>query len=226
MPKLRTASQFLERLDAELSWRKHDISSMVSAVNGSKGLARRALVRALVAITYAHWEGFTKAAVASYAQHISLQGKTYDSLIVSLAGLRALETVSTLGEIKRRIFSSSVLLNKLYSIGSETASISLESKFAKVGNLNYSMFTEMMEFVGIDTSTYSSKSALIDESLLKRRNTIAHGEFIELDEDEAQALVVEIFAILDRIKDDLGGAAAAKSYLRNPAHARPKEGAL
>lgn len=214
MAKLRTVSLFVSELDRELSWRKHDISAVAGALDKARGKAREALVRALIAVTYAHWEGFNKAALIAYADHITLQGKSYGSLRRSLSGLKATEIVQNLSEIKRKIFTSAILLERLHLIENQKANINLHSRFSKIGNLNYELFAEMISFFGIDPLSYATKAALIDESLLKSRNSIAHGDFLAIDEIKARALSKEVLSMLDRIKEDLSDAAFLKSYLR------------
>jgi hypothetical protein len=215
MAKLRTAALFVARLDAELAWRKQDIAAVTSALSKSNGRGRDALIRALLAITYAHWEGFNKAAFIAYGEHISLQGKDYGGLIRSLSGMRAIENVKLLSEIRRKVFASANILESLHGIESEKAVINISARFSKIGNLNYELFVEMMGFFGIDTAKYATKSVMIDESLLKRRNSIAHGDYLDVEYEDAISLSKEILEILGRIKDDLGDAAALKSYLRS-----------
>lgn len=58
-------------------------------------------------------------------------------------------------------------------------------------NLNFEVFSDICIVCGLDPRSFETSSGFIDVLLLKRRNSIAHGEetFVELDD-------------LDRIADD------------------------
>ncbi|MEO1802072.1 MAG: MAE_28990/MAE_18760 family HEPN-like nuclease, partial [Cyanobacteria bacterium J06629_2] len=69
--------------------------------------------------------------------------------------------------------------------------------------------------LGIDFSSYSTKSVLIDTKLLKARNEIAHGEYSTSDRDEYLELHVEVINMLDLFSNDIQNAAITKDYLRS-----------
>jgi len=55
---------------------------------------------------------------------------------------------------------------------------------------------------------------LVDESLLKRRNRIAHGQYLEIEADAFDDLVEEVLELLRWFKTDLENALATQAYLR------------
>jgi hypothetical protein len=66
--------------------------------------------------------------------------------------------------------------------------------------------------VGIDPSPYESRYHLIDESLLKRRNNIAHGDYLEVTRDDWVGLADEILLMLRQLKTDIENAIVLASF--------------
>jgi hypothetical protein len=80
-------------------------------------------------------------------------------------------------------------------------------------NLNSEVFQEIAGWIGVDTAKYETKFNLVNESLVKRRNQIAHGEFLEIDENAFHDLVDETLLLLRWFKTDLENAIAVNSHL-------------
>jgi len=55
---------------------------------------------------------------------------------------------------------------------------------------------------------------LIDESLLKRRNNIAHGEYLDLGAEDFLTLVDDVTMLMRSYKNDVSNAASTRSYRR------------
>ena len=79
MPKIRTVAQLQEALDAEIVWRIREIATFKLVTKTEEG-NRKAFLRAGVALVYAHWEGFIKAASAAYLNFVDSQGHMYRDL--------------------------------------------------------------------------------------------------------------------------------------------------
>lgn len=60
MRKLRTLPELMSALSDELVWRQTEIVNLRMEAATAKELARKAILRAGVALAYAHWEGFVK----------------------------------------------------------------------------------------------------------------------------------------------------------------------
>lgn len=61
---IRTTDEFLAKVDAQLIWRRKELTDLRVLVQGSSGNAipQSMLIRAGIALLYAHWEGFVKTA--------------------------------------------------------------------------------------------------------------------------------------------------------------------
>ncbi len=76
------------------------------------------------------------------------------------------------------------------------------------------MFEQIGEFIAVRTAGYATRKQLIDESLLRQRNEIAHGEYILIDPSSFNDLSVEILGIMRQFKNDVQNAVSLKAYLR------------
>ena len=79
MAKIRTLTQLQEVLDADMSWRIKEIADFKLATK-DRAATSRTFVRAGVALIYAHWEGFIKAASENYLNYVGNQGHIYRDL--------------------------------------------------------------------------------------------------------------------------------------------------
>ena len=75
LPMTKPFSEFdlSDQLVSDRTWRIREISDLQSAVNKADPIGRRVLLRASVAICYAHWEGYVRFAARKYLEHIALR---------------------------------------------------------------------------------------------------------------------------------------------------------
>jgi hypothetical protein len=210
----RTADQLQEKLDEDFAWRLQEIAAIRKSIRSASGRNQLTLLRAAVPLLYAHWEGFIKTAAFRYAGYISSIGIKFREAKESLAGLKALAYVKQLHPITKRIFVASELLSALHEVENQAVDIDLEPYIANVGNLSYDIFEQIAGFLCIDPTGYAVKKQLIDESLLSRRNGIAHGDYLLIDPDGFESLSNEVIVLMRQFKTDIENGAALKSYLR------------
>ena len=67
--------------------------------------------------------------------------------------------------------------------------------------------------MGLDIYKYEPYYKLIDERLLKNRNEIAHGEYLNIDIKLIDELHNEVVKIMRWFKDDIENYASEKKYL-------------
>lgn len=212
MSKIRTLDQLQEALDTEMGWRIKEISAVKLATK-TEDESRKVFVRAGVAIVYAHWEGFIKAASEAYLNYVGNQGHAYRDLkscfaVLGLKGKLALLTHSR--QAKPKIDAFDFVLGEL----DEPARISMSSAVDTESNLTSKVFANIATALDIETGSYETKFHLIDESLVRRRNKIAHGEYLDLGADDFRTLADEVLQMMRNYKTDLENAASMKSYRR------------
>jgi hypothetical protein len=174
---------------------------------------RSTCIRAAVALLYAHWEGFIKAASEAYLSFVALQGLRYNELSPGLLAvcfrghLVSLREVSGLAAHKD--FAEFVLTGL-----SSRARLRTEGAVQTKSNLDSRRLKYIICMLGLDFSPYELKQNLIDTQLLKWRNTIAHGQYLCPSQEDFESLYQDVAALIRDFKDQLANAAAQGNYRR------------
>jgi hypothetical protein len=212
MKKLRTRADFQEFLDKEFAWRLKEMADIKAAIRAAEPTSRKAIIRAGVPILYAHWEGFVKGASEALLTFINNQGCTYRSLkpcFIVFGAKKKVHDLSTSGDAVQNIAAVEFFLNELDS----RADITFAGSINTEANLNSKVFERIATSVGVNAGTYETKYVLIDSSLLKRRNNIAHGEFLDVERDDFEKLSDEVIILLRFYKNDLQNLVQTNYYL-------------
>lgn len=212
MAKIRTLSQFQEALDADMGWRIREISTfrLASKKNSAE---QPALIRGGVAILYAHWEGFIKSSSENYLNFVNNQGHRYRELKTCFVVFGMKRQLALLSD-SRKSMKSIEALNFVLTELDKPAQMSLSSAINTESNLRSSVFTNIATSIDIALDRYETKFNLIDKSLVDRRNSIAHGEYLDLKPDEFIELADEMLTLMRWYKTDLENAASLASYKR------------
>lgn len=210
MPDVRTLDLFQNALDIEMAWRVKEVGTFVTA-SKSDSKTRKAFVRAGVALLYAHWEGFVKESARLYLEFVSHRGHSYGELqsCFSVIGLSSkLNKLTQAKNVQLNVEAFDFIKLSM----SKRAQINKPESISTNSNLSSNVFKNILFSVGLAPTKYETKFNLIDESLVRRRNKIAHGEYLDIDYPEFQALVKEILLTMRWFKTDLLNAASLKSY--------------
>ncbi len=213
--KLKTAEQLSDRLSKELAWRKKELSDVKSLVE-TKSFSdsrHKALVRSGICLLYAHWEGFVKLAANSYLEYVRMQKLCYEELASNFLALAMKEKLKEAKETNKPSLYIPVCDFFLDELNQRC--LLPKDAISTASNLSSEIFKEITHTLGIDFSTYSTKSVLIDTKLLKTRNEIAHGEYSTFDREEYIELHSEVIAMLDLFRNQIENAAINKDYMRN-----------
>ncbi len=209
--KLRTLSQLQDHLDREYSWRLKEISDIKLTIKSAISVHQKTLIRAGVPLLYAHWEGFVKSAAEGYINFVSYRRLRLNDLSSNFVALAAKKHLSSLTNSSSGRLNISAV-DYFRSEMSSRADISSSSSINTKSNLSSSVFEGIAITIGINHSRYSTKYNLIDSSLVGQRNSIAHGEYLELDNDSYSILSDEIIDLLRWVKDDIENCAYTGEY--------------
>lgn len=164
-------------LEKDLKWREAELASLKRlAINASdENVAHRALLRAMWALLYAHFEGFTKFCwdtVLDYVQSASISTNLLDDNF----SLLALEPVF---KNHRANLESGAILS-FFSTGLPAALLATaqfpdESRLKTESNLWPNIFERESSRLGIQCDELAKHRNRI-KSLVARRNDIAHGK--------------------------------------------------
>ncbi|GGQ63093.1 MAE_28990/MAE_18760 family HEPN-like nuclease [Streptomyces asoensis] len=211
--KIRTTERLYDYISADLGWRKKELSVFKGQVERAEFRVQPALLRASIALLYAHWEGFVKNSAHAYLCYLASLKLNYLQLRPELAALAMRARLEEF-ETTNKAEIHAALIRDVREDASSRARIPTNRDAVRTfSNLNYDRLCDILCSVGCDFSRYSPYEDLIDEQLLAARNRIAHGEedYIRLtDWDDVR---VEIIKMMDDISNQILNSATQKSYL-------------
>ncbi|HPI40997.1 MAG TPA: MAE_28990/MAE_18760 family HEPN-like nuclease [Pseudobdellovibrionaceae bacterium] len=210
--KIRTKENFIDLIDKEIAWRKKELSFLKSNVKENSPNYKTHL-RSAIVLLYAHWEGFVKNSCELYLSYVKTQKLNYNQLSENIIALSLKNNLRDFEQSNKSTIHCQVvdfLLNSL----NQRANIPDNDTIKTGSNLTSSVLREILTSVGLDYKEYELKNNLIDSVLLKNRNSIAHGEFVELNELNYIELYLDILAIMDDIKNRLSNSVVLESFKR------------
>jgi hypothetical protein len=211
--KVRTEALLYDAVDGDLIWRKKELTQLKFLLENSSARQdqRAALLRSSVPLLYAHWEGFIKSAGRAYLEYIASQRLRYDQLappILALAARRVLSQASASKRIRAHIDVTEFFRGALDA----ESDIPYKDGITTKANLSSEVLREIMLTLGLDFQPFETKAVLIDESLLAARNTIAHGEYLQIDEARYSELTHEVLTMMEWFRTQVENAAVLKQF--------------
>ena len=214
MKKIRTLGMLQDFLDGEFSWRLKEVADLKIAVRKEIGETQKTFIRASVPMIYAHWEGFVKNSTIGYLNFVNCQRLRYDQLtscFIVFGIKRRLNELTQSHKARLNIEAVDFFFDELGNRAKIKPIKAIETK----SNLNSNIFENISLSIGIDPSPYKTRYNFIDISLLKRRNEIAHGKYIDLEVEDCRTLADEVLFLMRKYKDDIEYAADQKLYMRS-----------
>lgn len=184
MAKINTLEKLEKKIDRDISWRKKELTFLKSQLilNKSKNLA---LINTRICATflYAHWEGLIKNSSNYYLEYVSSQNipiKHYES---NFLAIYLKDHFQNCANSKKPSFRKN-LITAIINRDLISDNFQSVSTVNTLSNLNVDQFHTISEYIGVDVSILMLDKVLIDEKLLKWRNSIAHGNQEQIDIEE------------------------------------------
>jgi len=211
MSKPYSEADFSTQLEVDRSWRLKEISDLKTAARAADSSLRRVLLRSLVTICYAHWEGFVRFAARKYLEYVALRKHSYGSLDRQFLRNYFLPRLAALSNSRASVREMCGLVDEILN--------SSERRFARVNldlidtksNLNFNVLLEICLVCSIPTEPFEKHESFVDVFLLKRRNGIAHGEDTYLEINDVDELTDNTVAMMRAF----GNALENHIYLKN-----------
>ncbi len=212
--KARTLTDLSEELDSEFTWRFSEIRAMKQCVKSVLTPSQTsAIIRAGVALLYAHFEGFVKESGGIYLQHISMQRlkngnlKT-NFLINSINNSIKKDGVDSI--YKTRDLTQ--LLESLFEKYNDRSNIQYKNSVNTKSNLWFNVLEDIFSNLHLPIRNIRLRKAKINE-LVDSRNSIAHGKYLEIDKEYYIELVDIILDTMKLIKGQIETSASNQDYI-------------
>ncbi len=220
----KTLTYFYELVEKDYAWRISELSNYRSAlITEQNEKAKKAKIRAGVALLYAHWEGFIKQLANWYYDFVSFQSHNISDLSESFASIILRAELKIL-ENSNKIKDHQRVIKMIFEGMNKTAYFSSKSPI-RTSNLKFEIFEDVCILLGIDPIEFESRykrgfdrniRLTIDEDLVGQRNSIAHGEYLPISIEEYKKLYdIVVNGFLYNFKEIVMDCATNKKYLRS-----------
>lgn len=211
MSKPYTEHDLSSIFDSDLIWRRKELSDMKAAIKTADLSSKPALLRAIIAMSYAHWEGYVRTCANRYFEHLTLRKKPF------LEFERQIYVNSILGRLNA--MHSGVSLNERCKLINDILD-GRGGKFSYLNpdlvdtrsNLNTDAIKDICMICGVDSNHFEQNRTFLDILLLKRRNAIAHGQQEYIQTDEIDEFVGNLLAIMGFFRNLLENKVYTKAY--------------
>lgn len=210
--KIRTVEELDNRIREDFTWRRHEMTFFNQQLRQGARIQKRSLLRASVAILYAHWEGFIKTSCHYYLCYVASLRLSTEKLSPPLAALslRALINKSTDSR-------SSILHNEMVVVIRESAHErarvpAQRDAIQTASNLSFSVLEDILISIGLDPAPYEYARDLINDNLVNYRNKIAHGENEVISEQDWDELESEVLTLMESVATEIVNSASNKRY--------------
>lgn len=195
MSKPNTADDLSKQINDDRTWRIREISDLSNAVRRADAISQKVLLRALVTICYAHWEGYVRYVAQKYIDHVALKRLSLSSLSLQFTRNYFLPRLSSLSSGKGSLSGKCQLIDEILNSSGNRFSRIHPDLVNTRSNLSFAVFADICLICDLPIKDFRDRETFIDIVLLRRRNAIAHGEeaFIDVsDRDDISNGTIEI----------------------------------
>ena len=213
--KIRATTELVDFLDQTLAWRRKEITSLHFCIQrANRDHERKTLIRAAIPILYAHWEGFSKRACEAYLELVSRRGLPYEQLKTNFLAIASKGAIREAGQSNQMQLYLNVIEFATFNQGN-MGNFTFNGSIDAEDNLSSRVFRNLLTTLGFVCDDYfASRFLLLDGSLLKWRNEIAHGERTQASDPDYDQLHHLVIQLVDHLKTLLENSAVTESYRR------------
>ncbi len=158
-------------------------------------------------------EGYTKNSLLNYWKFVATKRLAYDDLALNFVALAVEREVARAGvkATEQRLLR----VRRLAEGGSDRA-LMVDREIDTQSNLSSEVLSDLFLKLGLVEGPIAARANFIDHSLVRVRNSVAHGEYLDLSVavyDETHAGVLDL---MRWVRTAVSNAAATSSYRRAP----------
>ncbi|WP_394143078.1 MAE_28990/MAE_18760 family HEPN-like nuclease [Vibrio atypicus] len=213
--KIRSLTELDDQLSKDLSWRRKEFTSLKFMVSSSRKHEKTILMRASIAMLYAHWEGHIKFCAQAYITYLKHVAPSYKQMTNNFIQMSAGEKFKEGFSIKR-FSSQQEIFEYLTKDQDDKFDVNENVVIDTESNLKYEVVFNILGQLGLDTTVFELKENFINSKLLKCRNAIAHGDRLSEQDliDTHTELEKELLLMIETFQNLILNAAENKSYLK------------
>jgi hypothetical protein len=213
--KRLTREALIDVTDADLAWRRLELSTLRAEIGHSTGKAVDTAARAAVALAYAHWEGYVVVASRSLVEYVVGLRLNYDQLADSYVALCLTGRLKEAEQSTRRIGRHIDVVRMLRQSEQRAYFPDRDAMIQAEGNLKSEKFRDLVERLGLDETPFELHYRWLDSELLRRRNQIAHGQAGYADETFALDAITTVGTLLDQFRTAVQNAVVLEAFKRS-----------
>ncbi len=213
MSKIYTDDAFEEIVTQDFVWRLKEISSLKTAIRKSSSNEQTALLRAFVALLYAHWEGHVKFCATSYFEFLTLKKLRFSQLRGQMYRNYFMAKLDALSLQKSSLAQKCSLIDEILTSANDRFS-RINPRLVDTGsNLKFEILMNICQICDVDRALFADDEDFLDRVVLKRRNSIAHGEEIYIGLDELDPVSEKALELMRKFRDALQNKVALREFL-------------
>lgn len=212
MSKPYTEQDLSENFDADLNWRRKELSDLKAAVKTADPYSKPALLRAIVAMSYAHWEGYVRTCANRYFEHLTLRKKPFTDFERQIYVNSVLGRLDALHRSRVSLKERCQLVNDILDGGGGRFSYVNPDLVDTRSNLNTDVIRDICLICGVESNDFELNRTFLDLLLLKRRNSIAHGQPEQIQLKDIDDFVAKVLSLMALFRNLLENKVYTKSY--------------
>lgn len=212
MSKPYTEQNLSDIFDVDLIWRRKELSDLKAAIKAADDAAKPVFLRALIAMGYAHWEGYVRECANRYFEYLTIRKRPFTEFERQIYINSHLIRLDALYQSRTNLQARCKLINDILDGGNGRFSFINPELIDTRSNLNTDVIKDICVICNVDSSHFEQHRMFLDVLVLKRRNAIAHGqqEFIRID--EIDDLIGTILSLMSSFRNLLENKIYTKSY--------------
>jgi hypothetical protein len=207
-----TEQDLSDLFDEDVIWRRRELSDMKTAAKVADVAAKPVLLRAIITLTYAHWEGYVRTCANRYFEFLTIRRKPYAELERQIYVNTFLVRLDGLHQSRSSLEARCKLVNDILDGTSGTFRYVHHTLIDTKSNLSTDVMKEICVICSVDSSYFETNRIFLDQLVLKRRNAIAHGQQEFIEENEIDDLVANILAGMHHFRTLLENKVYLKEY--------------
>lgn len=182
----------------DLAWRKKEISELYILTSDKRN---EVLMKSMILVLYAHWEGYIKKSSKLYIRYISEKKVNICDLTPNFKAIVLKSAISSTIDVKESLNLSKELqfMVKYHQMQKKRfkVAIDIDNEFDldiidTHNNLNPKVFKNILNILGVKyVDSLSSRENYINSNLLNNRNAIGHGSKFSKDAQDDFDLCIE-----------------------------------